>query len=140
MHTYARIMRSTQPSSQRQKMNAPTQDALRAQAINSAMAVLDDPLFKALQEPSRVAVLRQLMLLGRADVGQIAEKLPQERSVISRHLQLLLEAGIVRMERAGRHRIYEVDGPAIMRKFEVILREVGQLAPYCCPANGAENK
>ena len=121
-------------------MNAPTQDALRAQAINSAMAVLDDPLFKALQEPSRVAVLRQLMLLGRADVGQIAEKLPQERSVISRHLQLLLEAGIVRMERAGRHRIYEVDGPAIMRKFEVILREVGQLAPYCCPANGSENK
>ena len=57
-------------------MNAPPQEALRAQAINSAMAVLDDPLFKALQEPSRVAVLRQLMLLGRADVGQIAEKLP----------------------------------------------------------------
>ena len=95
-------MTDTRPYSQRQKMSAPTQDALRAQAINSAMAVLDDPLFKALQEPSRVAVLRQLMLLGRADVGQIAEKLPQERSVISRHLQLLLEAGIVRMERAGR--------------------------------------
>ena len=133
-------MPDTRPYSQRQKMSAPTQDALRAQAINSAMAVLDDPLFKALQEPSRVAVLRQLMLLGRADVGQIAEKLPQERSVISRHLQLLLEAGIVRMERAGRHRIYEVDGPTILRKFEVILREVGQLAPYCCPANGSENK
>ncbi|WP_293191068.1 metalloregulator ArsR/SmtB family transcription factor [Ottowia sp.] len=133
-------MTDTRPYSQRQKMSAPTQDALRAQAINSAMAVLDDPLFKALQEPSRVAVLRQLMLLGRADVGQIAEKLPQERSVISRHLQLLLEAGIVRMERAGRHRIYEVDGPTILRKFEVILREVGQLAPYCCPANGSENK
>ena len=118
-------MTDTRPYSQRQKMSAPTQDALRAQAINSAMAVLDDPLFKALQEPSRVAVLRQLMLLGRADVGQIAEKLPQERSVISRHLQLLLEAGIVRMERAGRHRIYEVDGPTILRKFEVILREAG---------------
>ncbi len=121
-------------------MNIPTQESLRAQAINSAVAVLDDPLFKALQETSRVAVLRQLMLLGRADVGQIAERLPQERSVISRHLQLLLEAGIVRMERAGRHRIYEVDEPAIMRKFEVILREVGRLAPYCCPANGAESK
>ena len=141
-------MTDTRPYSQRQKMSAPTQDALRAQAINSAMAVLDDPLFKALQEPSRVAVLRQLMLLGRADVGQIAEKLPQERDPelydnlvrTSRHLQLLLEAGIVRMERAGRHRIYEVDGPTILRKFEVILREVGQLAPYCCPANGSENK
>lgn len=87
-----------------------------------------------------MAVLRQLMLLGRADVGQIAEKLPQERSVISRHLQLLLEAGIVRMERAGRHRIYEVDGPAIVHKFELILHELARLAPYCCPADEAGRK
>lgn len=120
-------------------MKPPAQDAQRTKAVNAAIAVLDDPLFKALQEPSRVAVLRQLMLLGRADVGQIAENLPQERSVISRHLQLLLEAGIVRVERAGRHRIYEVDGPAIMGKFEVILREVAQLTPYCCPANGSSS-
>lgn len=110
----------------------------RAQAIDAAIGVLDSPLFKALQEPARVAVLRQLLLLGRADVGQIAESLPQERSVISRHLQLLLEAGIVRMERAGRHRIYEVDGPALMRQFEAILLEMRKLAPYCCPANGPE--
>lgn len=120
-------------------MNPLTQDAKRTQVINAAIDVLDDPLFKALQEPSRVAVLRQLMLLGRADVGQIAEHLPQERSVISRHLQLLLEAGIVRMERAGRHRIYEVDGPAIMAKFQLILQEVAQLTPYCCPGGGSNS-
>lgn len=108
----------------------------RTQAIDAAIEVLDSPLFKALQEQARVAVLRQLLLLGRADVGQIAERLPQERSVISRHLQQLLEAGIVRMERAGRHRIYEVDGPALMGKFEAILAEIRKLAPYCCPGIG----
>lgn len=108
----------------------------RTQAIDAAIEVLDSPLFKALQEQARVAVLRQLLLLGRADVGQIAESLPQERSVISRHLQQLLEAGIVRVERAGRHRIYEVDGPALMGKFEAILTEIRKLAPYCCPGIG----
>lgn len=108
----------------------------RGRAIGSAIAVLDDPLFKALQEPSRVSVLRQLLRLGRADVGRIAAGLPQERSVVSRHLQVLREAGIVRMERAGRHRIYQVDGTAVVRRFEAILREFVRLAPYCCPTDG----
>ena len=114
-------------------MKSRAQQTQRIKAINSVLTVLDDSLFKALQEPSRVAVLRQLMVLGRADVGQIAAALPQERSVISRHLQLLLDAGIVRMERAGRHRFYQLDGPAIVSKFEVILHEMRQLAPWCCP-------
>jgi DNA-binding transcriptional ArsR family regulator len=79
-------------------------------AIDSALSVLNDPLFKALQEPARLAVIRQLLILGKADISQIAEDLPQERSVISRHLQVLLDAGILRVERAGRHRIYEING------------------------------
>jgi DNA-binding transcriptional ArsR family regulator len=109
----------------------------RARTIRSAIAVLDDPLFKALQEPSRIAVLRQLLWLGRADVGQIAGSLPLERSVVSRHLRVLREAAIVRMERAGRHRIYEVDGAAVVRKFKDILREFERLAPLCCPGRDA---
>ncbi|PAU89418.1 transcriptional regulator [Pseudomonas sp. WN033] len=117
-------------------MSDPCSNPQRSQAIDAAIGVLDSQLFKALQEPARVAVLRQLLLLGRADVGEIAQQLPQERSVISRHLQQLHEAGIVRVERAGRHRIYEVDGPALMRQFEVILHEMRKLAPFCCPGDG----
>ncbi|OGB75714.1 MAG: transcriptional regulator, partial [Burkholderiales bacterium RIFCSPLOWO2_12_FULL_67_210] len=78
----------------------------RERTIDTAVRFLDDPMFKALQEPVRVAVLRELLLLGRADVGSIAERLPQERSVISRHLQILLDAGLLIAERDGRHRIY----------------------------------
>ncbi len=76
-------------------------------AIDSALSILNDPLFKALQEPARLAVIRQLLVLGKADISQIAEGIPQERSVISRHLQVLLDAGILRVERAGRHHTYE---------------------------------
>jgi len=99
--------------------------------------MFDDPLFKALQEPARVAVLRRLMLLGQADVNQIAEGLPQERSVVSRHLQLLLEAGLLRAQRAGRHRLYEVDGPAILAKFEALWRQMAAVAPWCCPGESS---
>ncbi|MEW5782252.1 MAG: ArsR/SmtB family transcription factor [Pseudomonadota bacterium] len=111
----------------------PIRPFTREEAIDRAMAMFDDPLFKALQEPARVAVLRRLMLLGRADVNQIAEGLPQERSVVSRHLQQLLEAGLLRMERAGRHRLYEVDGPAVLAKFESLWRQIAAVAPFCCP-------
>ncbi|MOA22489.1 Arsenical resistance operon repressor [compost metagenome] len=101
-------------------------------AIDSALSVLNDPLFKALQEPARLAVIRQLLILGKADISQIAEDLPQERSVISRHLQVLLDAGILRVERAGRHRIYEINDLEIIHKFEAILKELKLIMPYCC--------
>ena len=34
-------------------------------------------------------MLRQLILLGRADIGAIAARLPQDRSVVARHLHRL---------------------------------------------------
>lgn len=106
----------------------------RDQLIDQAMAVLDDPLFRALQEPARVAVLREVLRLGRVDVSGVAAVLPQERSVISRHLQVLLDAGLLRVEREGRHRMYEVDGPEIVARFERILAQVRGVSAACCPA------
>lgn len=106
----------------------------RQKAVDAAIAVLDTTFFNALQEPARIAVLRRLMLLGRADIGQIAEGLPQERSVISRHLQVLLDAGIVCCMKEGRHRYYEVDGPAVLRSVEAIAQRLAAIAPFCCPS------
>ena len=45
---------------------------LRAQAIDAAIESLDEAFFKALCEPSRVAVFKRVLLLGLADVGEIA--------------------------------------------------------------------
>lgn len=106
---------------------------IRQQAVDAAIGVLDTAFFKALQEPARIAVLRRLMLLGRADIGQIAEALPQERSVISRHLQILQDAGIVCSCKQGRHRFYEVDGPAVLGSLQAITERLAAITPYCCP-------
>jgi len=105
----------------------------RTRAIDAAIESLDGAFFKALCEPSRVAVLKRVMQLGRADIGEIAEALPQERSVVSRHLQVLLEAGIVRGTKVSRQMFYEVDGPAVVTRLEAILQHMKSLAPFCCP-------
>jgi DNA-binding transcriptional ArsR family regulator len=105
----------------------------KQQAVEAAIATFDSSFFKALCEPSRIGVLKRVMLLGRADISEIAADLPQERSVVSRHLQTLLDAGILRTAKEGRQVFYEVDGPAIVDRLETILRQCKVIAPYCCP-------
>ncbi|PTU75309.1 ArsR/SmtB family transcription factor [Pseudomonas mangrovi] len=109
----------------------------RTLAIEAAIESLDGAFFKALCEPPRVAVLKRVLELGRADVTEIAAELPQERSVVSRHLQILLGAGIVRATRVGRQTFYEVDGPAIIRRLEDILSHTRRIAPACCPGSSS---
>ncbi|MNU01017.1 Bacterial regulatory protein, arsR family [compost metagenome] len=75
------------------------------------------------------------MQLGRADVSEIAAELPQERSVVSRHLQVLLDANIVRATKAGRQVFYEVNGPAIVMRLEGILQHTRNIVSLCCPAD-----
>ncbi|MGH7024690.1 MAG: ArsR/SmtB family transcription factor [Caulobacteraceae bacterium] len=90
-------------------------------AAHDCVAVFDTGFFKALCEPSRIAVLRELILLGRADVGTIAERLPQDRSVIARHLQQLAAADIVSPTRDGRRVVYQINASAVATRLEAIL-------------------
>lgn len=105
----------------------------RARAAARVIELLDSPILRALTEPARLEVLRVLLLHGPADVGGIAAHLPQDRSVVSRHLKTLEDAGLVRAERDGRHRRYEVDGPAFIGALERILGEARAMAAICCP-------
>jgi DNA-binding transcriptional ArsR family regulator len=111
------------------KSVVPSRDRAAARMVE----ILDSPFLRALTEPARLEVLRVLLLHGPADIGTIAERLPQDRSVISRHLKTLEDAGVVRGQREGRHRIYEIDGPAFVTTLEQILGEVRTAAAICCP-------
>jgi DNA-binding transcriptional ArsR family regulator len=93
----------------------------RQEAARRCVAVFDTQFFKALCEPARIAALRELILLGRADIGAIAARLPQDRSVIARHLQQLATAQIVKAKREGRHVFYEIDAGAVAERLEGIL-------------------
>ncbi len=93
----------------------------RHEAANQCVAVFDTAFFKALCEPARIAVLRELILLGRADIAAIADRLPQDRSVIARHLRQLAEAQIVTAHKEGRHVYYEIDAHTVAGRLEAIL-------------------
>ncbi len=99
----------------------PKTTASRHEAAQQCVAVFDTGFFKALCEPARIAVLRELILLGRADIAAVADRLPQDRSVIARHLRQLATARIVNAQKEGRHVFYEIDAHTIAGRLEGIL-------------------
>lgn len=99
----------------------PKTNISRHEAAQQCVAVFDTGFFKALCEPARIAVLRELILLGRADIAAIADRLPQDRSVIARHLRQLATAQIVKAKKEGRHVFYEIDAHTIAGRLEGIL-------------------
>jgi DNA-binding transcriptional ArsR family regulator len=116
-----------------EKLDGRPGPAARAKIARDLRAILDSPLFGALCEQARVEILEFLTANGRSDIATIAERFPQDRSVISRHLVALGEAGLVRREKVGRHVFFEVDGVAAVSQLEAILQRFRKLVPLCCP-------
>jgi len=106
----------------------------RQAAADKIARILDAQFFRALCEPVRIEIILVLIRKGRSDVGAIAEELPQDRSVISRHLQVLERGGIVCASQEGRHVFYELDASTSVQRFEAILGQLRALLPLCCPA------
>lgn len=70
-----------------------------------------------LADPTRRAIVDRLRE-GPAAVGEIAERLPVSRPAVSKHLRLMLRAGVVRMETNGTRHLYELD----LRKIDEVRR------------------
>ena len=67
-------------------------------------------MFGALAHPSRRQILLVLLFRGgRMTAGQIAERFSCAWPTTTRHLRVLLAAGLIKVERAGRERIYCLD-------------------------------
>jgi DNA-binding transcriptional ArsR family regulator len=76
---------------------------------NAAPADLPDNALEALGNPERRRLLRLLAEGGPQSVGQLAAGFPISRPAISRHLKLLLDAGLVRQTPAGTRNVYRLD-------------------------------
>lgn len=99
--------------------------------------MLQGRLFRALCDPARQQLVEYLTAHGRSDIATVAAAFPHDRSVISRHLAQLDEAGVVRRVKQGRHVFVEVDGPAIVARLRAILARFEAIVPHCCPAEPA---
>lgn len=68
-------------------------------------------VFASLADPTRRAILDRLSS-GRQAAGTIAEGFNMSRPAVSKHLTLLVRASLIRAQRQGRHRFYELNaGP-----------------------------
>jgi DNA-binding transcriptional ArsR family regulator len=94
---------------------------MKSRAAAELVAILDSDFLRALTEPARLELLRVMLLHGPADIGTLASHLPQDRSVISRHLAVLERSGIVTAQFEGRRRIFALDGLAFVRALESIV-------------------
>jgi len=122
VHDYAHIMSRAQTTPSRQD-----------RAAQRVVEALDSDFLRALAEPARVEILKLLVLHGPSDISEIAARLPQDRSVLSRHLQTLLRAGVVKCAKDGRRRIYNLQGSAFVGRLDEMLSSVRGLVALCCP-------
>ncbi|HEY0917956.1 ArsR/SmtB family transcription factor [Devosia sp.] len=72
-----------------------------------------DTLFKALADPTRRALFERLCRDGENTVGALTAGAGVSQPVVSRHLGILRQAGLVRERRAGRHSHYSADPSAL---------------------------
>ncbi len=87
--------------------------------------------FKALFDPVRIELLKYLAVYGSKSIGEIAENFTQDRSVISRHLDIMYKQGILIKKKESRYTIYEVSGWKIVERFEETSRKLRKMMKDC---------
>lgn len=97
------------------------------QCLQKIDALFDIILFKVLSEPIRVEILKHLAIVIESDVNGITEHFDKDQSVISRHLKMMQEAGILSARKVSRHTIYSINGKELLSKFEAITALVREL-------------
>ena len=97
--------------------------------VLSQLASWGPATFKALSEPMRISLLKALACSKQAcTVSQLAEGSPVDVSVVSRHLGVLRDCGILRAEKRGREVHYSLS----VEELVACLRLLADTLERCC--------
>jgi len=69
--------------------------------------------FRALSEPTRLAVLQELKS-GERTVGELVEAVGLSQANVSKQLSVLRDAGFLRREQRGTSAVYSISDPLVM--------------------------
>jgi ArsR family transcriptional regulator len=107
-----------------------------ARCCEGLVELLSPRLFKALADPSRLTLLLRLAEAGGAPctVVDVAGTTSLDVSVVSRHLAILRDAGVIECVKRGKQVWCTVRGPALART----LRALADALEGCCPAEACE--
>jgi DNA-binding transcriptional ArsR family regulator len=109
----------------------------REGCCQSLEKLLEPSFFKALCDPSRLSILGRLASMGKAcTVSEMAACCPRDISVVSRHLAILKEAGIVSAERRGKEVHYRIQGAHVAD----LLHRLADALAECCPTGEERGK
>jgi ArsR family transcriptional regulator, arsenate/arsenite/antimonite-responsive transcriptional repressor len=93
--------------------------------------LLEPRLFKALSDPKRLSLLVRLAEQREAcTVGAIAEGSGVDLSVVSRHLGILRDAGVIDCQKRGKE-VWCVVQTGVIAK---LLRQLADALEACCPS------
>lgn len=68
------------------------------------------PVFAALGDPTRLALVSRLCEQGPLSIARLTEGAEVTRQAVTKHVRALEEAGLVRESRMGRERVWELRG------------------------------
>ncbi len=88
---------------------------------------IDFEFFKTLLDPVRTEILIYLVSNGTKNIKEIAENFSQDRSVISRHLDLMYRYGIVDKTKENRNIYYEANSLLVIDKFDQTTNNIKNL-------------
>jgi DNA-binding transcriptional ArsR family regulator len=82
------------------------------------------PVFAALGDATRLAVVARLCNDGPLSISRLSESVAVSRQAVTKHLETLADAGLVRDARHGRERIWELEP----RRLEIARRELNRIS------------
>jgi DNA-binding transcriptional ArsR family regulator len=80
-----------------------------------------DAVFAAVADPTRRVLLERLRSGGPSSITALSDGLPMTRQAVTKHLDALRDAGLVRTSRHGRERVHVLE-PEPLRAVEDWLR------------------
>jgi DNA-binding transcriptional ArsR family regulator len=100
-------------------------------------------LFKALGEPNRLAIFNQICSTSasgckQTNVNEIKNCCDVDLSVVSRHLTVLKDAGVLSAEKKGKEVLYSLNGPELAALLRKLADEIEVSSTGCCPTNKGE--
>lgn len=82
------------------------------------------PVFAALGDPTRLSLLRRLSADGPLSITRLSEGTGVTRQAITRHLDALNQAGLVRDAKRGRERVFSLE----VKRLEKARQYLDQIA------------
>ena len=84
------------------------------------MTSRQQPVFKALADPTRRAILKRLQA-GSETAGDIADDFAISKPSVSHHFNILKAADLVRTERRGQHIVYSLNATVLQEAMAILL-------------------